>query len=60
MLGVALTELLPKSALKDIMSYANADDENEPIIKTVPAGEGKPQIQKAALDNKQVFKNMRF
>ncbi|MBT4605155.1 ATP-dependent protease LonB [archaeon] len=60
MLGIALSELLPKSELKDILSYPNPDDENEPLIRELPAGEGKPTIQRAALDGKQVFKNTRF
>jgi ATP-dependent Lon protease len=60
MLGIALSELLPKSELKDIIAYANPNDENEPIIKTIAAGKGREEVQKAQLDAKQLFKNMRF
>ncbi len=41
MLGQALSELLPTEKLVDILAYPNPKDENNPIIKTVPAGEGK-------------------
>ncbi len=60
MLGVALSELLPKSVLKDMLAYPNPNDENEPLIKEVKAGQGKPTIQRAQMDGKQVFKNTRL
>ncbi len=60
MLGVALSELLPKSELQDVIAYPNPNDENEPIIKTVAAGTGREEVKKAQLDSKELFKNMRF
>ena len=60
MLGLALSELLPKSELKDILSYPNSNDENEPIIKEVKAGTGREIVQKAQIDAKAAFKNMRY
>lgn len=60
MLGMALAELLPKSDLKDILSYPNPNDENNPLIKTLPAGEGRDEISKYALDARQAFKNNNF
>jgi len=60
MLGIALSELLPKSELQDVIAYPNPNDENEPIIKTVEGGKGREEIQKAQMDSKQLFKNMRF
>lgn len=40
MLANAMTELLPFQELVDILAYPNAEDENNPKIKTVPAREG--------------------
>jgi len=40
MLANAMTELLPPSDLVDILAYPNSEDDNNPHIKTVPAGEG--------------------
>ncbi len=41
MLAKAMAELLPREQLQDILVYPNLDDPNNPIISTVPAGEGK-------------------
>lgn len=60
MLGLALAELLPKSDLKDTLSYPNPNDENNPIIKELPAGTGRQEVQKYMLDTKTVFKNNNF
>ena len=46
MLGLALAELLPNSELKDILAYQNANDENNPIIKELPAGKGREEVKK--------------
>src|SRR3972149_12089997 len=40
MLGLALAELLPKEKLVDVLSFPNANDENQTLIQTVPAGKG--------------------
>lgn len=40
MIGQALAQILPKEELVDILSYPNSKDEDNPIIKTVPAGQG--------------------
>ena len=40
MLAKAMTELMPSESLEDTMCYMNDDDENEPRIRTVPAGRG--------------------
>lgn len=40
MLARAMTELLPNDPLEDILCYRNEDDENEPRVRTVPAGRG--------------------
>jgi Lon-like ATP-dependent protease len=41
MLAKSMTEYLPKDELQDVIAYHNADDPNEPRIRTVPAGKGK-------------------
>ncbi|BAW31097.1 MAG TPA: ATP-dependent protease LonB [Methanothermobacter sp.] len=41
MLAKAMAELLPREQLQDILVYPNLDDPNNPIISTVPAGEGR-------------------
>jgi Lon-like ATP-dependent protease len=41
MLAKAMTELLPKEELQDVLVYHNPDDGNEPKIRTVPAGKGE-------------------
>jgi len=41
MLAKAMAELLPKEELQDILVYPNSEDNNNPIIRTVPAGRGK-------------------
>ncbi len=60
MLGLALSELLPRSELKDILALPNPNDENEPIIKEISGGTGRETVRRAQIDSKQTFKNMRF
>ncbi len=50
MLGMALAELLPKEKLVDILSYPNRNDENTPLIKTMPAGKGRELVSKSRYD----------
>ena len=40
MLARSMTELLPKDALEDVLVYPNEEDENEPRVRSVPAGRG--------------------
>ena len=56
LLGHALAELLPTEKLVDVLSYDNPIDENTPIIKTVPRGEGKEIVSKARLQAITSFK----
>ncbi|MAG38772.1 ATP-dependent protease LonB [Candidatus Woesearchaeota archaeon] len=57
MLGVALAELMPKEKLVDILSFANPNDENKPLIRTVKAGKGRDMIAKARMQGFGNFKN---
>ncbi|MDD5053894.1 MAG: ATP-dependent protease LonB [Candidatus Nanoarchaeia archaeon] len=44
MLGLALSELLPKTELEDVLCIPNQKDENNPKIKVVKAGDGNKII----------------
>ncbi|MBI4439995.1 ATP-dependent protease LonB [Candidatus Woesearchaeota archaeon] len=57
MLGMALAELLPKENLVDILAFPNPNDENQPLIRTVPAGEGREIVARARLHSNEMFKN---
>ncbi len=45
MLANAMAELLPSEVLVDMLAVANPDDENNPKIKVVPAGEGRKIVK---------------
>jgi Lon-like ATP-dependent protease len=45
MLSKAMTELMPKENLKDVLIYDNEDDKNAPRVRTVPSGKGSAIIQ---------------
>ena len=49
MLGLALAEILPKEKLVDTISFPNPNDENAPLIRTVPAGQGRDLIARARI-----------
>jgi len=57
MLGLALAELLPKEKLVDIISFPNPNDENTPLIRTVPAGQGRETVAKSRMQNIGSVKN---
>ena len=57
LLGQALSELLPKEKLVDIISLQNQNDENVPLIRTTPKGQAKGLISKAKLKSAASFKN---
>lgn len=41
MLAKGMAELLPKESLRDVLVYPNPEETNHPLIRAVPAGEGK-------------------
>ena len=57
MLGLALAELLPNEKLVDIVSFPNPNDENMPLIRTLPGGQGRDLVAKARLQSMTMFKN---
>jgi len=58
MLAQAMAEILPAENLEDFLVYPNPKDENEPIIKTVPAGEGKKIVDRARIDAIAKYQNL--
>jgi len=57
MLGLALAELLPKEKLVDTLSFPNPNDENAPLVRTVPAGKGRELVAKSRIEGAGIFKN---
>ncbi len=56
MLANSMVEYLPKTEMQDVISYHNPEDPNEPRVRTVPAGKGKPIVneqKQAALAQRQ-------
>jgi len=56
LLGQALSELLPKEKLVDVLVYPNPADENMPLIRVVPKGMGKDIITKSKIQVMSGFK----
>lgn len=52
MIAKGMAELLPPEILQDVLVYPNAEDFNNPLIRTVSAGEGK----KIVMANKSTSK----
>jgi len=57
MLGLALAELLPKEKLVDVLAFPNPNDENLPLIRSVPAGQGRNLVAAGRLESNAMFKN---
>jgi ATP-dependent Lon protease len=57
MLGMALAEMLPKEKLVDILAFPNVNDENQPLIRTVKAGEGRKIVLNAKMSGESIFRN---
>jgi len=57
LLGVALAQLLPKEKLVDILSFINPNDENQPLIRSIPGGTGRELVTKAKAQSMGFFKN---
>lgn len=45
MLAKGMAQILPHETLKDILVYPNMEDNNHPLIRAVPAGEGKKIVK---------------
>lgn len=56
MIGQAMAELLPKEKLRDILSINNPSDDNLPLIRDLPKGQGKSLVEKTKLQTSGSFK----
>jgi ATP-dependent Lon protease len=56
MLGMALAELLPKENLVDVVAFPNPNDENQPLIRAVPASQGRELVSKSRYDSSGFMK----
>src|SRR3989344_3655753 len=57
LIGQGLSELLPKEKLVDILAFPNLNDDNLPLIRTLPKGKGKELVMKAKIQAMGSFKN---
>ena len=57
MLGMGLAEMLPKEKLADIIAFPNPNDENMPLIRTVPAGQGRDLVARSRIQGLGMFNN---
>ncbi|MCD4666298.1 ATP-dependent protease LonB [archaeon] len=60
LIGQALSEILPKEKLLDILSFPNPLDENVPKIKKVPRGTGQKLITRTKLQSMSSLKGQNF
>ncbi|MBU2638520.1 MAG: ATP-dependent protease LonB [Nanoarchaeota archaeon] len=60
MLGQALAELLPNEKLVDVLAFPNLVDDNVPLIRTMPKGQGKLFVNKAKVAAMGSLKNMNY
>ena len=56
MLGLALAELLPKEKLVDIIALPNPNDENQPLVRTTPAGKGRDITARSRIQSAGMFR----
>ncbi|MBI4439142.1 ATP-dependent protease LonB [Candidatus Woesearchaeota archaeon] len=57
MLGMALAELLPKEKLVDVIAFPNPHDENQPLIRVIPAGQGRELVARSRVESQNMFKH---
>ncbi len=57
MIGLALAQMLPKEKLQDLLAFVNPNDENQPLIRAVPAGKGRELVANSKLQASGLLKN---
>ncbi len=57
LLGLGLAELLPKEKLVDIVSFANPNDENQPMIRVLPANQGREVVARSRMQSTGFFRH---
>ncbi len=60
MLAQAMAEILPISRLYDVLMYPNEEDQNNPKVRVVRAGEGKQILHATRLDAQKAEDNTRL
>ena len=55
--GQALAELLPKEKLTDVIAIPNPNDDNNPLIRELPKGQGRELVNRAKLQSNTSLKN---
>ena len=60
MLAQAMAEILSVSRLYDVLVYPNEEDQNNPRVRVVRAGEGKRILHKTRIEAQKVEDNMRL
>lgn len=60
MLAQAMAEILPISRLYDVLMYPNEEDQNNPKVRVVRAGEGKQILHATRLEAQKVEDNTRL
>ncbi|MBI2145198.1 ATP-dependent protease LonB [Candidatus Woesearchaeota archaeon] len=58
MMGMAMAELLPKEKLVSILAFSNPNDENQPMIRIVPAIRGKDMVTSARMEAGKMSKHI--
>ena len=58
MLAKAMSEIMPLQRLTDVLIYPNEEDQNNPKVRSVRAGEGKRILEQARLEAKTQEDNM--
>jgi Lon-like ATP-dependent protease len=58
MLGLALAELLPREKLVDVLAVPNPNDENQPLIRAVPAGKGRELVARGRIQAASMFRGV--
>jgi ATP-dependent Lon protease len=57
MMGMAMAQLLPKEKLVDVLSFGNPNDENQPMMRVIPAGKGRGIVTGSKLDSGKLFRH---
>ena len=57
MMGMAMAELLPREKLVDALAFANPNDENQPMVRVVPAGKGREVVSSSRLEAGKLFRH---
>lgn len=60
LLAQALAEVIPAAELVDVLCFPNDQDENNPLIRTMPKGKGKILITKLKIQSMSSTRNLNF